>query len=336
MKNVSQATYLGDVISETGTIDETIIQRGQKATGIISQISSILSSICLGSYNFDIALVMREAKFVNAILTNSEVWHSFQMKHIESLEKSDLELLRKILNAHSKTAKEAFFLELGIFPLRYHVSMRRFMYLWHILHRDTTELISKIYETQKCQTVKGDWAQIIIEERSKYGITETDETISNMSKTKFKKIVKLKLKTHAIKYLRDLAEPHSKSTGLKNNTLKKQSYFEDRRFSKEEVQLLFTLRTKMLECKANFSEQYQKKLQCRLCKAPDSIENEDHLLTCSILNTVKYNVQFSDVYGTVDEQYEVVQIFKKVVRRWKVYLDNIQYPSSKDGPDVPV
>ena len=100
MKNVSQATYLGDVISETWTIDETIIQRGQKATGIISQISSILSSICLGSYNFDIALVMREAKFVNAILTNSEVWHSFQMKHIESLEKSDLELLRKILKAH--------------------------------------------------------------------------------------------------------------------------------------------------------------------------------------------------------------------------------------------
>jgi hypothetical protein len=85
--------------------------------------------ICLGSYNFDIALVKREAKFVNAILTNSEVWHSVQMKHIESLEKSDLELLRKILNAHSKTAQEAFFLELAIFPLRYqyHVSMRRFM-----------------------------------------------------------------------------------------------------------------------------------------------------------------------------------------------------------------
>ena len=37
MKNVSQATYLGDVISETGTIDETIIQRGQKSTGIISK-----------------------------------------------------------------------------------------------------------------------------------------------------------------------------------------------------------------------------------------------------------------------------------------------------------
>ena len=57
---------------------------------------------------------MRNAKFVNSILVNSEVWHNVQMRHIESLEKSDLELLRKILNAHSKTAKEAFFLEAGL------------------------------------------------------------------------------------------------------------------------------------------------------------------------------------------------------------------------------
>ena len=42
MKTVSQATYLGGVLSETGTIDETVMQRGKKATGIISQISSML------------------------------------------------------------------------------------------------------------------------------------------------------------------------------------------------------------------------------------------------------------------------------------------------------
>ena len=54
MKNASQVTYLGDAISETGQIDETITQRGQKAEGIITQISSILSSISLGSFDFDI------------------------------------------------------------------------------------------------------------------------------------------------------------------------------------------------------------------------------------------------------------------------------------------
>ena len=59
MKNASEATYLGDVISENGTIDATILQRTQKATGIINQISSMLSSICLGSFHFDIAIVLR-------------------------------------------------------------------------------------------------------------------------------------------------------------------------------------------------------------------------------------------------------------------------------------
>ena len=42
MKSAAQITYLGDVISETGSIDETIAQRSQKALGITTQISAIL------------------------------------------------------------------------------------------------------------------------------------------------------------------------------------------------------------------------------------------------------------------------------------------------------
>ena len=86
MKNVNQATYLGDVLSDKGTIDETIILRNQKAIGIISQISSILSSGSLGSFHFDIALVLRDALFINSIMVNSEVWRNVQLKHVKSLE----------------------------------------------------------------------------------------------------------------------------------------------------------------------------------------------------------------------------------------------------------
>ena len=73
-----------------GTIDETISQRCQNATGIIKKISSMLSSISLGSFHYDIALVLRDAKFTNSIPTNSEVWYNMQQKHTDSLEKSDL------------------------------------------------------------------------------------------------------------------------------------------------------------------------------------------------------------------------------------------------------
>ena len=77
----------------------------------------------------------------------------------------------------------------------------------------------------------------------------------------------------------------------------------------------------MLECKTNFSELFNKQLNCRLCNAP--VENEDQLLVCTILDNEASTVQFSDVYGTVDEQYEAIKIFKKVVRKWRVYLDNM-------------
>ena len=165
--------------SKTGTIDETILARNLKSIGIISQISSILSSICLGSFHFEIAMVLR-AKFTNSVLTNSEVWHNMQSKHTESLEKSDLALLRSILNAHSKTATEAFYLELGIYPLKYHLAKRRFMYLWHILHTDTSELIRKVFDLQKSSSNKGDWVKIMEEEQGTYDLQVSDAEISNM------------------------------------------------------------------------------------------------------------------------------------------------------------
>ena len=56
MKTVSEATYLGDVLSDKGTLDATINHRNQKAVGISTQICSMLSSISLGNFHIDIFL----------------------------------------------------------------------------------------------------------------------------------------------------------------------------------------------------------------------------------------------------------------------------------------
>ena len=257
MKHVTQASYLGDILSEKGTIDETILERNLKSIGIISQISSILSSICLGSFHFEIAMVLREAKFTNSVLTNSEVWHNMQSKHIESLEKSDLALLRSILNAHSKTATEAFYLELGIYPLKYHLAKRRFMYLWHILHTDTSELIRKVFDLQKSSPNKGDWVKIMEEEQGTYDLQVSDAEISNMSRGKFENMVKKKIKTHAAQHLKNIGLNHSKSVAIASQKFEKKCYFSDRRMSRDDIQLLFKLRTKMLDCKTNFEGQFE-------------------------------------------------------------------------------
>ena len=47
-----------------------------------------------------------------------------------------------------------------------------------------------------------------------------------------------------------------------------------------------------------------------------SCHNEDHI----------HKVRFSDVYGNTDEQYKALQVFKKILRSRKVYL-NVEFPS---------
>jgi hypothetical protein len=56
-------------------------------------------------------------------------------------------------------------------------------------------------------------------------------------------------------------------------------------------------------------------------------QNEDHILKLFVLNDEVYQVTFSDVYGSIDEQYKAVQIFMKVLRRRLVIaLHHIRWP----------
>ena len=161
-------------------------------------------------------MVLREAKFINSILTNTEVWHNMESKHIEIMEKSDLALLRTIMNAHSKTATELFYLELGIYPLKYHLSKRRFMYLWHILHTDKSELIRNVYDSQKLKTIKGDWVKIIEEEKLDFDIQLSDDEIVTMSRGRFENMIKKKIRTHSTQQLKNVGLTHSKSICIAN------------------------------------------------------------------------------------------------------------------------
>ena len=206
------------------------------------------------------------------------------------------------------------------------------MYLWQILHRDTDELVRKVYETQKLKPCKGDWFTIMQNERSKYELEMSDSDISGISEYKFRKIIQEKISKQAISYLVGLASKHLKSTEIAAEGFGKKEYFNDRRFSKEDVQLLFALRTKMTDYKSNFSNQYGNDLICRMCKDLNSVEDEDHILLCKTLNTEQYEVIYTDVYGNIDKQYRVTQIYKKVFRKRNLYFEAKKHDPSLDGP----
>ena len=185
--------------------------------------------------------------------SNLEVWYPISSNQIELLENVDLMLLRKLLKGHSKTPKEAFFLECSLLPIKFVAIKKRLMYLHNILTKPKSELISKVYEVHKSVFTTYNLAN---ENRNELGIPLTDEEISVMSKDRFKAIVNKAVNAFALKHFNKLAtkSDNLKSINLVKSKFSREKHFEDKRFSISEVELLFSLRANMVAgIKKNFS-----------------------------------------------------------------------------------
>ena len=117
-----------------------------------------------GHRRIEVGLMLRDAMFINGILTNSEAWHSISKQNIEDLEVRDRMLLRYIMGAHAKVQTEFLYLESGAKPLQHVITSRRLLYLQTILKRPQTELVRQVYEAQKDNPVRGDWINPVEED----------------------------------------------------------------------------------------------------------------------------------------------------------------------------
>ena len=89
MKEVDNDKYLGDVIAKDGKLEENLKARKNKAIGLVSQILVMLKEVSLGKHYFEIAMLLRNLMFVNAVLFNSEVWYPVKDSDFEELETID-------------------------------------------------------------------------------------------------------------------------------------------------------------------------------------------------------------------------------------------------------
>ena len=118
MVEVDHDTYLGDIVTADGKNTMNIKKRISKGIGIISDIMNILERVTFGEYYFKIAMVLRESKFINGILTNTEIWYGLTEAETNEIEDLDTLLLRKILNTKFSVLKESLYLELGCLKIK--------------------------------------------------------------------------------------------------------------------------------------------------------------------------------------------------------------------------
>ena len=113
MPEVSEVTYLGDILSYDGKNSKNIKNRISKGIGIIAQIMNILEDASFGHYYFEIALLLRESMLINGTTTNAEIWHNFSQSDSQEFDNLDKLFFRRLLRVPKSTPIKSFYLEWG-------------------------------------------------------------------------------------------------------------------------------------------------------------------------------------------------------------------------------
>ena len=142
------------------------------------------------------------------------------------------------------------------------------------------------------------------------------EEIENMSKSKFKKLLKEKTNKEAFLYLKEQKENQKKIQNIEYKSFKMQDYFKERK--SEVSKTIFAARGKNLDIKMQKPWKYQDKL-CVGCKLRE--ETGDELLQCEGFGekeTFPYEFFFSQ---SVENQRIIGENVLKRLRQRKKMMD---------------
>ena len=105
---------------------------------------------------------------------------------------------------------------------------------------------------------------------------------------------------------------------ISHDKFKIQSYLKNDKFSFQEKQLLFKLRTRMIDVKDNFKTMYNN-LDCNLCNE-DTVQSDAHLLECSyLINTStqlnnNHTSEYEDIFGDNKEQLRITKLYMNLFK----------------------
>ena len=311
MKQVTEDTYLGDVIRSDGRNISSIKNRVSRGIGCISQIMTLLERVSFGKFFFQIALSLREAIFLNSVLTNTEVWYGLRKQEVDDLESLDRDLLCQILSLPQSTPSEALYLESGCLNIGTIVKMRRVNYLHYLLKFDNNSMLSKFFHAQYAFPVRGDWSEQVKEDLKDLDIQENFEWIKSKSKDSFCRLVKKKGREFALNQFNEKKISHTKLDNLCYPELKLQSYLERQDITVKQAKILLKFRTRMAKYSNNYGCTNDAK-QCELCQTHSDRQEEIYMCEFN-----KKNIRLCGSYMDLFQSEVKVEVIKTLEEIYK-------------------
>ena len=282
-----EMAYLGDVFNSQGDNTGLVNDRIKRGTKAMVSIAALLGETEVGVHKVSLMLLLYRALFLSAILFNSQTWSKLRKKDIDSLQRLQLRFLKRVVGVAASTANSFIFLELGVLPIQYEIEIRQLMFLHRILNLNEDDPVHKMFENQVRMAEAGEenwWSGVKIL-LPKYNITVTQDEIKNMSKAKFRWMVKKEVERVAFEHLQLECSNLKKTVNLKYEKLQLQPYL--RKLYPNQSKILFKIRSCTLDIKSHSSYKY-KDLVCRRCGKEE--ETVEHVINCS-----KENIRVRDV-----------------------------------------
>ena len=128
-----------------------------------------------------------------SILYAAECYYNLTENQLRRIERIEEKFLRKIFKTTRSCPIVQMYLEFGQYPARFELKKMRCLFLKQILNQERNSQLYKFFQLQLKNPVKGDWVTTCLNDLKELKINETLEEIENMSKNKFKNLVKSKI-----------------------------------------------------------------------------------------------------------------------------------------------
>ena len=190
------------------------------------------------------------------------------------------------------------------------------MYYQNILKKQPSELVRRVFNAQKMNSVKGDWTKLVERYLQEYDIQINEKCVENMSKMEFKTIVKNKIRDKVFSKLKQQQEDHTKINNICYSEFKTQGYLKNHMFNNHKAALLFSLRSRTTkDFKANFPYNAG-----QMCPAGCiELDTPEHCIICKNIVNEETNVEniiYEDIFSdSVYKQAAVVKLISSLLER---------------------
>ena len=241
------------------------------------------------------------------ILYAADMYYGLKETEIRQIERIEESYMRKVIQTTKGCPITNLYLEFGQIPARFEIIKMRLLFLKYILEQSKESNVKKMLNLQLEKPSSGDWASTCLSDIENINLKLTLEEIRTISKQKYLKTLKEKIKESALKYL--LKKQGKKGSEISYSSIEMSEYLQpfNKSLTIEQKREMFAVRNRMVDIPTNFSSKNETKCQC------GEIEDMVHIYECKIFCDNKQpKIPYKQIFnGNLKEQILVYTKFSE-------------------------